>query len=256
MGELGRGGFAVVYTVRDSKNDRYLAVKVMHPELMTSPEVVERFRREAEIAATLDHHGILNAAFSGEGEGLVYYAMQRVRGVSLRERLKREGTLPVKLAEDLFYQIARGLAHAHARKVVHRDIKPANVMLKNDGSALILDFGIAKGLATGLASLTMTGQRIGSAEYMSPEQAAGDKLIDGRTDIYSLGIMTFEMLTGKTPFAGGSTLEIVARRFTDGVPDVRTLNPDVSAEFAAVISKCLVTNPDDRWQTVEEIYAI
>lgn len=256
MGELGRGGFAVVYTVKDLENDRYLAVKVMHPELMTSPDVVERFRREAEIAAALDHHSILSVAFTGEAEDLVYYAMERVKGVSLREKLEREGAFPVELAEDLFYQVGRGLAHAHARQVVHRDIKPGNVMLKDDGSALILDFGIAKGLAAGVSSLTMTGQRIGSAEYMSPEQAVGDKTIDGRSDIYSLGIMTFEMLTGKTPFAGGSTLEIVARRFTDGVPDVKTLRPEVSDGFSTLLAKCLETDPDDRWQTVEEMFSL
>lgn len=256
MGELGRGGFAVVYTVKDHKNDRYLAVKVMHPELMTSPDVVERFRREAEIAAALDHHGILSVAFSGEGEGLVFYAMERIKGTSLREKLEREGAFSAELSEDLFYQVGRGLAHAHGRQVVHRDIKPGNVMLKDDGSALILDFGIAKGLAAGVSSLTMTGQRIGSAEYMSPEQAVGDKTIDGRSDIYSLGIMTFEMLTGKTPFAGGSTLEIVARRFTDGVPDVRTLQPEVSEGFSTLLAKCLETDPEDRWQTVEEMFAL
>jgi serine/threonine protein kinase len=256
MGELGRGGFAVVYTVKDNKNGRYLAVKVMHPELMISPEVVQRFHREADIASALDHPGILSVAFAGEGEGLVYYAMERVKGISLREKLKRERAFPVPLAEDLFYQIARGLAHAHARQVVHRDIKPGNVMLKDDGTALILDFGIAKGLAEGVSSLTMTGQRIGSAEYMSPEQAASDKTIDGRSDIYSLGIMTFEMLTGTTPFAGGSTMEIVARRFTEGVPDIRTLQPEISSGFAAKITKCLETDRDDRWQSVEEMLAL
>jgi serine/threonine protein kinase len=252
VGELGRGGFAVVYSVRDRKHNRYLAVKVMHPQLMASSEVVERFRREAEIAGKLDHPNILSVAFSGEGEGLVYYAMPRVKGLSLRERLKRDSTLAVDAATDLFCQIARGLAHAHTKQVVHRDIKPANVMIQQDGVALILDFGIAKGLAAGVSSLTMTGQRIGSAEYMSPEQAAGDKTLDGRSDIYSLGLTAFEMLTGKTPFAGGSTLEIVARRFMDGAPDVRTLRKDVNHGFADSIARCLATDPKDRWQQVED----
>src|ERR1051326_3922820 len=180
LGELGRGGFAVVYSVRDTRLNRYLAVKVMRPELVSSPLVAERFRREAQYVAQLDHPNILSVTFAGEGEGLLYYAMPKVRGKTLREILKRSGPFAIPNFLRVFTDIARGLDHAHQNHLVHRGVKPGNVMVEESGRGLLLDFGIAKALSAQGGKLSMSGQVIGSVEYKSPEQAGGSNNIDAR----------------------------------------------------------------------------
>jgi serine/threonine-protein kinase len=253
VGELGRGGFAVVYSVRDLRLNRYLAVKVMRPDLVASPQAVERFRREARIAAGLDHPSILAVSFAGEGAGLVYYAMPRVRGQTLRERLRQDGPLPLADARRIFAEVGRGLHYAHEHGVVHRDVKPANIMLEHTGRVLVLDFGIAKALSADGSTLTASGLVIGSAEYMSPEQAEGSKDIDRRSDIYSLGVVGYEMLVGQTPFGGDDLARMLAKRRA-GVPppDVRGKRADTPPEFARTIARCMLPDRDARWPTAAE----
>lgn len=252
LGELGRGGFAVVYAVRDTRLGRYLAVKVMRPEFVAAPTVRERFLREARFVAQLDHPNILRVVFAGEGAGLSYFAMHRVRGESLRERLDRERPLPVAEAVRIFVGVARGLAYAHAHGVVHRDVKPGNVMLTADGRVLLLDFGIAKGLAADSASLSLTGAVIGTPEYMSPEQASGNRGVDHRSDLYSLGVVTFEALTGTLPFEGDTFGAVLARQISEPAPDLRTRRPDIPDQVALAIARCLVKDPSGRWQSAAE----
>lgn len=246
VGELGRGGFAVVYSVRDLRLNRYLAVKVMRPDLVASPTTVERFRREARYVAQLDHPNILPVTFAGEGAGLVYYAMPRVRGITLREALRAEGRLSVSRALEIFSAVAAALDHAHQKAVVHRDIKPANIMLEQSGKVLVLDFGIAKALSPDGGSLSLSGAIIGSAEYMSPEQASGSREIDARTDIYSLGVVGYEMLTGTTPFPGDGMEQMLAKQMNEA-PDVRSLRPEVPEPLAHSIARCLRKDRRDRW---------
>jgi serine/threonine-protein kinase len=247
LGELGRGGFAIVYSVRDLRLNRYLAVKVMRPDLVAAPHVVERFHREAKFAAGLDHPNIVAVTFAAEGEGLVYYAMPKVRGLTLKDRLKRNGPLPVPEFLKVFGHIATGLNHAHSQNIVHRDVKPGNIMLDETGKALLLDFGIAKALSAQGGHLSVTGQIIGSLEYMSPEQAAGGRDLDARSDIYSLGIVGYEMLTGNPPFDAGTVEQFVARHQTEEPPDIRTTRADVPARIATAVHRCLKKAPADRW---------
>ena len=251
MGELGRGGFAVVYSVRDMRLSRYLAVKVMRPDLFAAPDVVERFRREARLVAHLDHPNILPVSFAGEAEGLVYYAMPRVKGTTLRDHLRTERQLPVGLAKHIFTEVAKGLHHAHAHAVVHRDVKPANIMLEQTGKVLLLDFGIAKALSADGASTTTTGMVIGSAEYMAPEQAAGSRDLDARSDIYGLGVVGWEMLAGRVPFPGDGVQQLVVKQGVERAPDVRTARPDVPQPVAEAINQCLMRDPAARWPSAE-----
>jgi serine/threonine protein kinase len=254
VGELGRGGFAVVYSVRDQRLNRYLAVKVMRPDLVASPQTLERFRREARIAASLDHPNILPVSFAGEAAGLVYYAMPRVRGQTLRERLRQDGALPVADALRVFAEVGRGLHYAHEHGVVHRDVKPANIMLEHTGKVLVLDFGIAKALSADGASLSLSGIVIGSMEYMSPEQAAGGRDIDRRSDIYSLGVVGYEMLVGQPP-QGDATGPGLAQRAPSAPPDVRARRPDAPPALARAIGRCLAWDRGARWATAAEAVA-
>lgn len=252
IGELGRGGFAVVYSVRDSKRNTYLAVKVMRPDLMPSGSMMERFRREAQFVSQLDHRNILPVIFTGKEAGLVYYAMPRVRGPSLRERLDAEKRLPVEEARRIFREIAAGLGHAHEREVIHRDVKPANIMLDGGKTVRIVDFGIAKAISSGTGGLTATGEIIGSAEYMSPEQASGKRDIDHRSDIYALGIVGYEMLSGEPPFRGTSFHDVMVKHIADPAPDPRELRPDVPPALARALLRCLAKEPRERWASARE----
>lgn len=253
IGELGRGGFAVVYSVRDTKRGHYLAVKVMRPDLMPSKRMMERFRREAQFISQLDHPNILPVLFTGKDQGLVYYAMPRVRGPTLRERLDTDGALPVEDVRRIGAAIASGLAHAHERNVIHRDVKPANIMLEDGHNVRILDFGIAKALSAEGGTLSVTGEIIGSAEYMSPEQATGSRTMDRRSDIYSLGVVLFEMVTGKPPYRGANFHDIMVQHVADPVPDPREVRPDAPETIAGAIMRALAKEPDARWADAHEL---
>ena len=249
--ELGRGGAAIVYLAEDRKHRRQVAIKVLKPELAQALGP-ERFLREIDIAARLSHPNILPIHDSGLADGLLYYVMPFVEGESLRDRMDREKQLPVAEAVRLTRDVAGALAHAHAAGVIHRDIKPANILLQS-GHAIVSDFGIARALeGTGVDRLTDTGLAVGTPTYMSPEQAAGDRHLDARGDIYSLGCVLYEMLAGDPPYTGSTPQALLARKATQPPPRLRTVRDSVPVAVEAAVMKALARVPADRYGTAEE----
>jgi tRNA A-37 threonylcarbamoyl transferase component Bud32 len=253
--ELGQGGMAIVYLAEDVRHHRQVAVKVLRSELAATLGS-DRFFREIEVAARLQHPHILPLLDSGEAGGFYFYVMPYIAGESLRERLARVGELPIHDAVKILVEVVDALAAAHAAGVVHRDIKPDNVMLSGR-HALVMDFGVAKAVseATGRNQLTTAGVALGTPEYMAPEQAAADPHLDHRVDIYAVGTMGYELLTGGPPFSGGSSQEILAAHMTRAPEPVSSRRPAVSPALASVIMKCLEKRPADRYQTAEELLA-
>jgi Tol biopolymer transport system component/tRNA A-37 threonylcarbamoyl transferase component Bud32 len=251
--ELGQGGMATVYLAEDLKHHRKVALKVLRPEIAATVGA-GRFSREIEVAARLQHPNILPLLDSGEAAGFFFYVMPYVEGESLRERLARGGELPVQDAVRILMEVADALSEAHAHGVVHRDIKPDNVMLRGR-HALVADFGVAKAVteATGQLLLTSTGVALGTPMYMAPEQAMADPHQDHRVDIYALGLLGYELLTGRAPFSATTAQEMLAAHVT-AVPDpVEKYRAAVSPALAQIIMKCLAKKPADRWQTAEEV---
>jgi len=246
--EIGHGGMATVYLAQDLKHRRPVAIKVLHPHLAAHLGV-ERFLREIEIAARLNHPHILTLIDSGEADGFLYYVMPYVEGESLRGRLIREKRLPVDEALQITRHVAAALAYAHSRGVVHRDIKPENVML-HEGEAMVTDFGIAKAITeAGTDNITQTGTAIGTPAYMSPEQAAGQTDLDGRSDLYSLGCTLYEMLVGEPPFAGPSAQAVMVKRLSEPVPSLRGLRGGIPEAIERAVAKVLARNPDERYDS-------
>jgi serine/threonine protein kinase/tetratricopeptide (TPR) repeat protein len=244
--ELGHGGMATVYLADDLRHGRKVAIKVLRPELgsLLGPD---RFTREIRIAAALNHPHILPLHDSGEADGLLFYVMPYVRGGSLRQRLSREGRLSIDEAVSLVRQVATALDHAHAHGLIHRDIKPENILL-HEGEAMVADFGIA--LAAGSAPgdrLTATGLLVGTPEYMSPEQAAGERGLDARSDVYSVACVLYELLTGEPPHAGTTARSVIARRFTEPPPRVRRQRPEVTPAVEQAIVRALAPDPEARF---------
>jgi hypothetical protein len=251
---LGEGGFAVVFAVQDRKLSRRIAVKVLRPELTASRSTIQRFVREAEAAASLSHPHILTIFFVGEGEGLVYFGMPLVEGETLESLLGREGRLKEGDVVKMGAEIADALAEAHASGLVHRDVKPANVLLQGTRRrVLVADFGIAKAAAGRGDKLTGTGVVIGSPHYMSPEQASGSGEVDQRSDIYSLGVLIWQMLTGRVPFDGPDSQTVLVQHLTKPLPSLRAARTDVSPWLAEVVERCCAKKPDDRIQTAAEL---
>jgi serine/threonine protein kinase/Flp pilus assembly protein TadD len=249
--ELGTGGMATVYLADDLKHDRKVALKVLRSDI-TAAIGRGRFLREIQIIAQLNHPHILPLYDSGEVEGLLLYVMPYIRGESLRDRLKRQQQLPAEDALQVAEDIADALSYAHSCGVVHRDIKPGNILLEA-GHAMVADFGIA--LAVSAASgerITETGVYLGTPEYMSPEQAAGDTEIDGRSDQYSLACVLYEMLTGQPPFVAPTARAIIARHLTDTVPPIKTVRPDLPGAIAHAVGRALSKLPVDRYSTVDQ----
>ncbi len=254
--ELGRGGMATVYLARDLKHDRAVALKVLRPEVAAELGV-QRFIREIKVAAQLHHPHILPLYDSGtvaargakREPSCPYYVMPYVEGESLRERLAREGKLPLPDALRLAREIAEALDYAHRHNIVHRDIKPENVLLE-EGHAVVTDFGIARAMiAAGEGGMTGVGVTVGTPAYMSPEQAMGGAELDGRSDVYSLGCVLFELLTGELPFTARSSIALMVQRWSEPAPRVRTLRADVPDAVDEAVHRALAQAPEDRFPT-------
>ena len=253
---------ATVFLAHDIKHDRSVALKVLHPELAAALGG-DRFLREIRISAHLRHPHILTLIDSGEvaaaaGSPLLYYVMPFVEGETLREKLAREHQLSPAETVRVLQDVLDALTHAHAQGIVHRDIKPENVMLSGR-HALVVDFGIARA-ATAAAgetvsggTLTTIGLAIGTPAYMSPEQAAGQSSVDARADLYAVGVLAYEMLAGRAPFGGSTPQSILAAQVTHAPPSLTSIAPDVPATLAAAIMRCLEKDPDQRWQSADEM---
>jgi tRNA A-37 threonylcarbamoyl transferase component Bud32 len=251
--ELGQGGMATVYLAEDLRHSRKVAIKVLREDLAASLGS-GRFLREIQIAAQLQHPNILPLLDSGESDGFLYYVMPFVPGQSLRERLAREGELPVHEAVRLLVEVTDALAHSHQMGVVHRDIKPDNVMMSGR-HALVTDFGVAKAIseATGRNTITTLGVAVGTPAYMSPEQASADPHIDHRSDIYAVGVMAYEMLTGRPPFVGATPQQVLAAHVTEAPDSVSKRRPAIPQALEQIVMRCLAKRPADRYQTAEEL---
>jgi serine/threonine-protein kinase len=246
--ELGHGGMATVWLADDRRHGRQVAVKLLRPELgaILGPD---RFTREIRIAAALNHPHILPLYDSGETGGQLFYVMPFVRGGSLRQRLATEGVMATEEAIALVRQVASALDHAHAHGLIHRDIKPENILL-HEGEAMVTDFGIALAADTAPSErLTQTGLMVGTPEYMSPEQAAGERTLDPRSDVYSLGCVLYELLAGAPPHAAASPRSVIARRFSEPPPRIRRVRPTVPAAVDEAIARALAVDPADRFAT-------
>jgi len=254
-GEIGRGGMGVVFRARDERLQRRVAIKVLPPELAFQKEIRERFTREAQTAARLSHPHIVPIHDVGHGKGLVYFIMGLVEGESLAARLKRRGKLPAEEARRIMRETADALSAAHAVSVIHRDIKPDNILLEGTrGRVMVTDFGIAKAVS-GSSGHTLTGAgiAIGTPQFMSPEQAAGEKTIDGRSDIYSLGVVTYQMLTGELPFSAPTVAGVLMKQITEPAPIVHERRSDVPEDLSLAVARCLEKDPESRWPTADAL---
>jgi dipeptidyl aminopeptidase/acylaminoacyl peptidase len=248
---IGEGGMARVFLARDLRHNRRVALKVLRPDL-GAVVGVERFQAEIEVTANLQHPNLLPLFDSGVGGDLLFYVMPYVEGESLRARIDREKQLPVDEALRIATAVAGALDYAHRHGVIHRDLKPENILL-HDGQPLVADFGIALAISNASgARITQTGISLGTPQYMSPEQATGDRTIDARTDIYSLGALTYEMLTGEPPHAGSTSQAIIARVLTEKPRGIRAARPSVPVYVDATVEKALQKLPADRWTTARE----
>lgn len=247
--EIGRGGMAVVYSAEDVRLQRQVALKVLPPDLAFKSDVRERFVREAQTAARLNHPHIVSIYAVHEEAGMVCFAMALVLGETLAERLQREPRPTPEFIASVLEQTADALAYAHACGIVHRDIKPDNILLdRNSGRALVTDFGIARA-AEGGSRLTQTGIAVGTPAFMSPEQATGDKDVDGRSDLYSLGVVGYLMLAGRLPFEATSTPAMLVKHVSETPPPIRSIRSDVPSALADILERCLAKRPADRWES-------
>src|SRR5688500_4565559 len=249
--EIGRGGMATVYLARDVKHKRNVALKVLNAEL-GAVLGVERFLSEIQVTANLQHPNLLPLFDSGEVNGLLYYVMPYVDGETLRARLEREKQLPVDEAVRIASAVASALGYAHRHNVIHRDLKPENILML-EGQPLIADFGIALAVSNaGGERITQTGLSLGTPQYMSPEQATGDRIVDGRTDIYSLGAMTYEMLVGDPPHTASTSQAIIAKLLTERPASIRVSRPSVPVHVDAAVGRALEKLAADRFSTAKE----
>jgi tRNA A-37 threonylcarbamoyl transferase component Bud32 len=242
--KLGSGGMSTVYLARDSTLERWVAVKVMHREMSDQPDQIERFRREARAVAQLSHPNVVAVIDAGEDGGHPYIVFEYVDGETLKQRIERVGPLPVDEATAYAIEIGRGLSAAHSRRLVHRDVKPQNVLIDSEGRAKVTDFGIARSLEAD--GLTQTGRVLGTTDYVSPEQAMG-RGVDARTDVYSLGVLLYEMLTGEVPFMAETVVGVAMKHVNEPMPDVQNKRPEISSALAAVVERATAKEPKTRY---------
>jgi eukaryotic-like serine/threonine-protein kinase len=248
--KLGSGGMSTVYLATDQVLDRPVAIKLLHREISEEADQLERFRREARAAARLSHPNLVGVIDAGEDDGRPYIVFEYIEGRTLKRRLQEEGRLPVDEAVAYAIEIGRGLTAAHARKLVHRDVKPQNVLIDPDGRAKVTDFGIARSLEQ--KGMTATGRVLGTTDYVSPEQAMGED-VDERSDVYSLGVVLYEMLTGDVPFRAETQVGVAMKHVNEPMPDVQAKRSEVSASVAAVVERATTKDPRDRYGTVAEM---
>ena len=247
--ELGSGGMATVYLARDLKHRRFVALKVLSPALAASLGA-DRFLREIELAARLQHPHIVTVFDSGDAGGILWYTMPYVEGETLRARLERERQLPLDVALRIAVEVARALEFAHQHGVLHRDVKPENLLLTTDGSTMVADFGIARPWAE-TGGLTQSGMVVGTPAYMSPEQAAGERALDARTDVYALGCVLYEMLAGEMPYSGPNAQAVLAKRLSEPAPSLRTTR-DLPVAIERTVARALARTPADRYASAAE----
>src|SRR3974390_3134045 len=250
---IARGGMAEVYRAHDRLLDRPVALKVLFPELSVDRSFIERFKREAQAAAKLSHPNIVPVFDWGEDAGTSFIVMEFIDGRPLSSILRSAGPLSAERTADIGAHVAAALGFAHKHLVVHRDVKPGNVLITDDGQVKVTDFGIARAINTE-ESLTQTGAVMGTATYFSPEQAEGIG-VDARSDIYSLGVVLCEMVTGRPPFLGESPVAVASKHVRDSPPAPRELNPSIPATFEAIILKSMAKSPDHWYQTAEDLRA-
>jgi eukaryotic-like serine/threonine-protein kinase len=249
---IGSGGMSTVYRALDEVLQRQVAIKLMNREVATDSDQLERFRREARAVAQLNHPHIVGVIDAGEDENRPYIVFEYVEGETLKDRIRRMGRLPIAEAVAYAIEIARALGAAHARHIVHRDVKPQNVLLDEEGSAKVTDFGIARTLDE--EGLTADGRVLGTTDYVSPEQALGHH-VTGQSDLYSLGIVLYEMLTGEVPFKGETQVAVAMKHVREALPDVQSKRPEVSAALAAVVDNATAKRQEDRYANDAELIA-
>ena len=249
---IGEGGMANVYLAYDTILDRRVAIKVLRGDLSNDEKFVRRFQREALSASSLSHPNIVEMYDVGEDNGIYYIVMEYIEGKTLKQLIKKRGALTLSEAIDIMLQITDGISQAHDSYIIHRDLKPQNIMIKEDGTIKITDFGIA--MALNSTQLTQTNSVMGSVHYLPPEQASG-KGSTIRSDIYSMGILFYEILTGTLPFKGDNAVEIALKQMRDEIPSVRKKNPAIPQSVENVILKATAKNPKNRYSDAKEMHA-
>src|ERR1700736_1514762 len=249
---IGAGGMSTVFLAFDETLQRQVAIKLMNREVASDSDQLERFRREARAVAQLSHPHIVGVIDAGEDEGRPYIVFEYVEGETLKERIRRLGRLPISEAVAYAIEIARALGAAHARHIVHRDVKPQNVLIDEEGSAKVTDFGIARTLEED--GLTADGRVLGTTDYVAPEQARG-RHVTGQSDLYSLGIVLYEMLTGEVPFKGENQVAVAMKHVREALPDVQSKRPEVSAALAAVVDNATAKHQEERYADDAELIA-
>jgi eukaryotic-like serine/threonine-protein kinase len=247
---IGKGGMSSVFKTHDRLLDRIVAIKVLHPHFTDDEEYVERFRREARSVAQLSHPNIVTVIDRGEDQGRQYIVFEYVEGENLKQLLLRTGAMPVRDVLLLGLQMARALAFAHARGLVHRDVKPQNVLLNDDGQAKMTDFGIAR--SVDVEGVTITGTVLGTSEYIAPEQARGQR-VDAQTDVYSLGVVLYELLTGAVPYEGETFVTVALQHVNEPVPSVLERRPDTPPRLALAVERAMAKSPDQRFESMDEL---
>src|SRR4051812_34020604 len=255
-GLLGHGGMAEVYRAADTRLGRDVAIKVLRSDLARDPSFLARFRREAQSAASLNHPMIVAVYDTGQDNSvtppLPYIVMEYIRGKTLREVLQSEGRLTPQRATEIVADVCSALDYSHRAGIIHRDIKPGNVMLTGEGAVKVMDFGIARAVAATTSTVTATAAVMGTAQYLSPEQARGES-VDARSDLYSTGVLFYELLTGRPPFTGDSPVAIAYQHVREDPAPPSTSEPDLPPDLDAVVLKALAKNPDNRYQSAQEM---